>query len=144
MDDGQDDGNYSVGYRRPPVHTRWRAGQSGNPNGRPKVESIPLLQAVNQALRQKVTIPINGKLKKMSLAEAMAQKLVVDSAMGIASARRELFKLIPFADLTESLGTWTVINARPVFDEEERRLDSLKEENQQLRSRIEQLESKKE
>jgi hypothetical protein len=25
-----------VGYRRPPEHTRWRKGRSGNPTGRPK------------------------------------------------------------------------------------------------------------
>jgi hypothetical protein len=29
-------GDYSIGKGRPPVHTRWRPGQSGNPNGRPK------------------------------------------------------------------------------------------------------------
>jgi hypothetical protein len=29
-------GDYSIGKGRPPVHTRWRPGQSGNPNGRPR------------------------------------------------------------------------------------------------------------
>jgi len=27
---------YDVGYGKPPVHTRFRKGQSGNPNGRPR------------------------------------------------------------------------------------------------------------
>jgi hypothetical protein len=27
---------YKVGYRKPPKHTQFRAGQSGNPKGRPK------------------------------------------------------------------------------------------------------------
>jgi hypothetical protein len=27
---------YNVGYKRPPIQTRWVKGQSGNPNGRPK------------------------------------------------------------------------------------------------------------
>jgi Family of unknown function (DUF5681) len=29
-------GDYAIGKGRPPVQTRWRPGQSGNPNGRPK------------------------------------------------------------------------------------------------------------
>jgi hypothetical protein len=29
-------GDYVVGKYRPPVHTRWQPGQSGNPNGRRK------------------------------------------------------------------------------------------------------------
>jgi Family of unknown function (DUF5681) len=28
--------NYAVGYRKPPVATRFRTGRSGNPKGRPK------------------------------------------------------------------------------------------------------------
>jgi len=27
---------YKVGYKRPPVSTRFKAGRSGNPKGRPK------------------------------------------------------------------------------------------------------------
>ena len=27
---------YEVGRGKPPVHTRWKPGQSGNPGGRPK------------------------------------------------------------------------------------------------------------
>jgi hypothetical protein len=27
---------YTVGYKHPPLHTRFKLGQSGNPNGRPK------------------------------------------------------------------------------------------------------------
>jgi Family of unknown function (DUF5681) len=29
-------GDYVIGKGRPPVHSRWRPGQSGNPKGRPK------------------------------------------------------------------------------------------------------------
>ncbi len=28
--------NYEIGYRKPPKHTRFTKGQSGNPKGRPK------------------------------------------------------------------------------------------------------------
>ena len=29
-------GDYEVGYRKPPVNTRFKSGQSGNPKGRPR------------------------------------------------------------------------------------------------------------
>ena len=29
-------GHHQVGYGRPPLHTRFKPGQSGNPKGRPK------------------------------------------------------------------------------------------------------------
>ncbi len=29
-----------VGYKNPPAATQWKPGQSGNPNGRPKTESL--------------------------------------------------------------------------------------------------------
>lgn len=29
-------GNYEIGYKKPPKHTRWQKGQSGNKKGRPK------------------------------------------------------------------------------------------------------------
>lgn len=29
----------AIGYGRPPTHSRWRKGQSGNPKGRPKSRS---------------------------------------------------------------------------------------------------------
>ena len=34
-DDDKPDGNYEVGYGRPPKHTRYKPGQSGNPAGTP-------------------------------------------------------------------------------------------------------------
>ena len=30
------DDDYAVGYKKPPLHTRFKKGQSGNPRGRPK------------------------------------------------------------------------------------------------------------
>lgn len=29
---------FAVGYKKPPIHTRFKLGQSGNPKGRPKIE----------------------------------------------------------------------------------------------------------
>ena len=34
--DKESDGGNEVGYRKPPMHTRFKPGQFGNPRGRPK------------------------------------------------------------------------------------------------------------
>jgi Family of unknown function (DUF5681) len=48
-------GDYVVGKYRPPVHTRWQPGQSGNPSGRPKGR-LNVKTELKELLRKKITI----------------------------------------------------------------------------------------
>lgn len=58
-------GNYTVGYGRPPIATRFQPGRSGNPNGRPrKSQPEPLdlpagLSSLNRAVLQYMLTPID-------------------------------------------------------------------------------------
>ena len=55
----EDKRDYEVGRGKPPVHTRFKKGQSGNPRGpRPKNLSALLLDALNE----KVVVTIDGEL----------------------------------------------------------------------------------
>ena len=47
--------DYEVGFGRPPVHTRFQTGRSGNPNGRPK-GIRNLATALEKELNARVTI----------------------------------------------------------------------------------------
>jgi hypothetical protein len=68
--DGTNDGDYAIGKCRPPVHTRWQRGQSGNPSGRPKGR-LNVDTEIKQFLRnKKITIRDGETELKLSLPAA--------------------------------------------------------------------------
>ncbi len=73
--------NQTVGHSHPPIATRFRKGQSGNPKGRPKgAKNFKTL--VNKALNEKVTVNENGKRKAISKMEAGAKHFANKVASG--------------------------------------------------------------
>jgi Family of unknown function (DUF5681) len=95
--DGKDDGgdgDGSIGYGRPPMHTRFKPGQSGNVKGRPR-GSKNLTTTMTKELNQKVTINENGRRKKITMREAIAKQALNKAAGGNSSLIRALLTLIP-------------------------------------------------
>jgi Family of unknown function (DUF5681) len=64
---------FAPNYRKPPIHTRFKKGQSGNPRGRPAKNLAVLLSA---ARNEKVTVTENGKRRQVTKREAMIAQLV--------------------------------------------------------------------
>lgn len=62
--------NDSVGYGRPPVERQFKAGQSGNPKGRPK-GSRNFAAEVIRMLEKTVPVERNGKWRQISTQEAL-------------------------------------------------------------------------
>ena len=63
------DADNRVGYRRPPRHSRFQPGQSGNPRGRPRgVKSLS--DIVRKIVGQKVTVTENGRVRRVPRLEA--------------------------------------------------------------------------
>ena len=71
--------DYEVGYGKPPRHTRFRPGQSGNPQGRPS-GSKNLKTLLSDALGEPVVIADNGGRRRVSKREAIVTQLVNRSA----------------------------------------------------------------
>ena len=84
---------YDVGYGKPPVHTRFRKGQSGNPIGRGK-GTKNFATIFMAAMSQSVTINENGKRKKISKLAAAVTQLANDAARGDKKAIQLAFGLL--------------------------------------------------
>ncbi len=84
--------SYEVGYGRPPCHTRFKTGQSGNPAGRPR-GSKNFRTLLDAALDEKVPVVENGRRRQISKREAVAQQLVNKSAGADLRAIKILFDI---------------------------------------------------
>jgi hypothetical protein len=91
-DDPATGDGYEVGYRKPPRHTQFKPGRSGNPKGRPK-SAKGLHSIVRDTLTQKVAVRTQSGTKKISRIEAVLQKTVEQAMKGNPRALAELLKL---------------------------------------------------
>jgi hypothetical protein len=89
--------NHKVGYGHPPESTRFKKGQSGNPQGRPK-GSLNLSTLLMRTLREKVIITENGKRKTVTKFHAVIKQLVNKAASGDLRASHELLTLTRVAE----------------------------------------------
>jgi len=81
-----------VGYRRPPIATRFRPGQSGNPRGRPK-GARSVSGVIAAALSERVAVTENGQRRHISKLEAAVKQLVNRAASGEFRATQLLLAL---------------------------------------------------
>src|ERR1043165_5551598 len=81
-----------VGYKRPPLHTRFKPGQSGNPSGRAK-GSQNLKTLFNKILREQVSLREGADVRKVTKAEAILRGLVIGALRGDTRAMGSLLRL---------------------------------------------------
>jgi uncharacterized protein DUF5681 len=93
QDPGDIDRQYDVAFRKPPQHTRFKKGRSGNPKGRP-IGQKNMNSLITRALNRTVTVTENGRRKKITKREAIVMQLVNKSASADLTAIRMLFGLL--------------------------------------------------
>jgi hypothetical protein len=64
-----EDRSYEVGYGKPPKHSRFKPGQSGNPKGR-KPGSRNVMTLLEQTLLDPVKVRENGKIRRVPAIQA--------------------------------------------------------------------------
>ncbi|MFN9498079.1 MAG: DUF5681 domain-containing protein [Sphingomonadales bacterium] len=81
--------DYEVGYGKPPAHTRFRKGQSGNPSGKPK-RVLSEDEILLRELASKVPVTEGGKQRRMSKLEVMLKQQVNLAMKGDPKAVRHV------------------------------------------------------
>jgi hypothetical protein len=82
-----------VGYGKPPKHTQFKPGRSGNPNGRPK-GTKNLKTDLIEELSERVAITENGRPLKVSKQRLMVKALTAKAVKGDTKAASILIGLL--------------------------------------------------
>lgn len=85
--------SHSVGFRRPPRHTRFKKGRSGNPRGRPK-GTLNVATTLRKALSAPVKVTERGKSKTMTKLDVAIQQQTNKAAAGDGRALKLLGQLL--------------------------------------------------
>ncbi len=86
-------GDYDVGYGKPPRHTRFAKGQSGNPRGRSSgAKNFTTL--LRETLNELVIVTDNGGRRKVSKRQAIITQLVNRSATADFRAIKILLDIV--------------------------------------------------
>jgi hypothetical protein len=95
-DIAEDEGGAKIGYGRPPRHSRFVKGRSGNPGGRPRRprRARDLAAMVSKALDTPTFIIDDGKRRRATKREAIAAQLVDQSAQADLRATKLLIDIL--------------------------------------------------
>lgn len=108
---------YGTGYKRPPQHTRFKKGQSGNPKGRPKVEKASgfgsaYALTLKEAERM-ITVREGDKVNQISTIEAVHRAQSAAALKGNAYAQKHVIENYQRAEqarqreVQETIAWWT-------------------------------------
>jgi len=83
---------YEIGYKKPPLHTRFQKGSSGNPKGRKK-RNRNLKTDLEEELAERIVVTEGGRQVRLSKQRAMLKRLVVKGLNGDSNAIAKVFEL---------------------------------------------------
>ena len=86
------DGKYKVGFGKPPKHTRFETGRSGNPKGRPK-GARGLKTDLRAELSEKIKVTEHGRTRHLTKQRAVVKALAAKAMRGDPRAMAKLIDL---------------------------------------------------
>jgi hypothetical protein len=87
--------SYQVGYGRPPLHTRFQKGRSGNPGGRPSRKRVERMKAL--ALREAyraIAVKQDGRMVPLTAVAAILRSQIELAAKGNLQAQRDILAMV--------------------------------------------------
>ena len=127
----KEDPQYPVGYKKPPRHTQFKRGMSGNAKGRPK-GAKNFATVLEQELSARIVVTENGKRKRISKREAIAKQTVNKAAAGDHKATSILLNEARFQESQKQL--LPVAQSLIVAPEDQMVMDSILQRILQARS----------
>jgi len=109
---------FPVGYRKPPHHTRFKPGQSGNPSGRPKKKASTFAESIARELDTLITANDGAKSKRITKLRAIAMQQTNKAIKGDSKAAAWLMKAVeprqsdPIDNLSPVLAAMRAIHAK--------------------------------
>lgn len=89
--------DYAVGYKKPPLHSRFRKGRSGNPTGGPRAKRLTAV--LEAALDRPAAGQGSGRKRPITQREAIVASLIEKSAAGDLRATKLLLDLVQKTEL---------------------------------------------
>lgn len=71
-----------IGYARPPQHTRFKKGVSGNPKGRPKKDALTTAAIHKRFMDERIDYVERGKKKSATRRELAVRRMVAGAVKG--------------------------------------------------------------
>jgi hypothetical protein len=102
----------NVGYAKPPKHTRFTKGRSGNPKGRP-TGSKNLATMMIEELTQPVAIVENGKRTKIPKIRAAVRQALNRAMVGDFKALQQIVIMLRSHDALKRVATTKPITNHP-------------------------------
>jgi Family of unknown function (DUF5681) len=97
--------SYEVGYRKPPRHTQFQKGQSGNPGGRPRRPAQRLEElALYEAYRTTIVME-DGHAIPMPAIQAVLRRQLESAAGGNVRAQRDILGMIREIERVRSIAS---------------------------------------
>ena len=93
MADDKDKKDYEIGYGRPPKHTRFKPGQSGNPCGRAKGTRNLRTDLIDE-LAERIAISEGGRRRSVSKQRGMLKQLMAKALKGDVRAANTILGLV--------------------------------------------------
>jgi hypothetical protein len=112
--------DYEIGYGRPPRHSQFKPGQSGNPKGRPKPKNSHILKDFESVFLKREEVLVNGQKEYYSGLE-LYLRVLKQSAMKEKNHkdRRILLELMKFLQISERYSNHYQENAEYMEDSED-------------------------
>jgi hypothetical protein len=97
---------YDVGYGRPPRHSRFKPGQSGNPRGRPR-RSGNMKSVVKRVMKEKVAVRQGESTRSVPMGQAILLAQATKAVKGDSPAAKTVLGHWAAADWQDETGANT-------------------------------------